>query len=82
MTALDTNDPAYMRLEAVAILRNIGPDPDAAQHVTELRRAIHIHCIVEGCPETRRNAGMCRPHYDRLKKWARTNEAHRIRRAS
>ena len=80
---LDTASPAYVRLEAEAILRQLGPDPDAAIHWAEVYRGLGVHCMVTDCLSSRHSGGMCRPHYDRLKSWARANEAYRInRRAS
>ena len=60
---------------AAAILRNIGPDPHAPQHLATLRQAIGQHCAIQGCDNDHRSSGFCVNHL-RQHRYVLRNEAH------
>ena len=64
---------------AAATLAVIGPDPHAAQHLADLKRAIGMHCAIHGCDNDHRSNGFCDTHY-RQHKRATQNWAHDINR--
>ena len=81
--SINSGTPLATYLEAKVILTLIGPDPDAAIHAAELRRALGGHCIFTDCPNPHHGGGMCRRHYDKFQRTIIANEAFRInRRAS
>ena len=60
---------------AAAILTNIRPDPNAAEHLATLRRAIDQHCAIQGCNNDHRSNGFCDNHL-RQHRYVLRNEAH------
>ena len=64
---------------AAAILTSIGPDPFAHDHLKALRRAIGLHCAIQGCDNDHRSSGFCDTHY-RHHTRVLANEAHTINR--
>ena len=64
---------------AAAILTSIGPDPFAHDHLQALRRAIGLHCAIQGCDNDHRSSGFCLNHY-KLHFRAMANESHTINR--
>ena len=75
----DFTEAEQVEAMAEATLTLIGPDPYAAQHLDQLRRALDLHCAIQGCHNQHRANGLCDNHLQQHK-YAMTNEAHTINR--
>lgn len=62
---------------AAAILKLIGPDPDAARHVHDLKTELGCFCTIFECDKPRSSLGLCDQHY-RQHRRAVANESHLI----
>jgi len=62
---------------AAKILTQLGPDPYAYDHMQTLKRAIGLHCAIQGCDNDHRSNGFCENHY-RHHLRAVASEAHTI----
>lgn len=58
-------DIAAILTDANHQLANLGPDPDANQHVRELLGWFDAQCAIWACPRPHRSHHMCTKHWRR-----------------